>query len=112
VSFEAFSGHKTMMYTLKYDLYCKQLDTTSRFGSSFYFTNIVESLVDSNHFWGVISRDVVDAHVLPHVGKFRSHQKSFRTAGQLDEISHDRLKFEVAIAEMETIPNESVTYTQ
>jgi len=40
-----------------------------------------------HHFWGVISRDVVDAHVLPHVGKFRGHQMSFRTAGQLDEIS-------------------------
>jgi len=65
-----------------------------------------------HHFWGVISRDVVDAHVLTHVGKFRSHQMSFRTAGQLDEISHDRLKFEVAVDEMETIPNESVTCSQ
>ena len=65
-----------------------------------------------HHFWGVISRDVVDANVLPHVGKFRSDQMSFSTAGQLDEISHDRLKFEVAVDEMETIPNESVTCTQ
>jgi len=65
-----------------------------------------------HHFWGVISCDVVDAHMLPHVGKFRSHQMSFSTAGQLDEISHDRLKFEVAVDEMETIPNESVTCTQ
>jgi len=37
---------------------------------------------------------------------------TFRTTGQLDEISHDRLKFEVAVDEMEIIPNESVTYTQ
>jgi len=65
-----------------------------------------------HHFWGVISRDVVDAHVLPHVGELWSHQMSFRTAGQLDEISHDRLKFEVAVDEMEKIPNESVTCTQ
>jgi len=65
-----------------------------------------------HHFWGVINRDVVDAHVLSHVGEFRSHQMRFRTAGQLDEISHDRLKLEVAVDEMETIPNESVTYTQ
>jgi len=65
-----------------------------------------------HHFWGVISRDVVDAHVLPHVGQFRSHQMSFRTTGQLDEISLDRLKFEVAVDEMETIPNKSFTYTQ
>ena len=36
----------------------------------------------------------------------------FRTTGQLDEISHDRLKFEVAVDEMETISNEGVTYTQ
>ena len=40
-----------------------------------------------HHFWGVINCKVVDAHVLPHVGKFRSHQMSIRTAGQLDEIS-------------------------
>jgi len=59
-----------------------------------------------------VSGDVVDAHVLPHVGEFRSHQMIFRTAGQLDEISHDRLKFEVAVHEMETIPYESVTFTQ
>jgi len=26
-----------------------------------------------HHFWGVISRDVVDAHLLPHVGELRSH---------------------------------------
>jgi len=68
-----------------------------------------------HHFWGVISGDVVDAHVLPHVGELQSHQMRFRTAGQLDEISHDRLKFEVAVDdsfEMETIPNVSVTYTQ
>ena len=42
-----------------------------------------------HHFWGVINRDVVDAHVLPHVGEFRSHQMSFRTTGQLDEISFE-----------------------
>ena len=65
-----------------------------------------------HHFWGVINRDVVDAHVLSHVGEFRSHQMSFRTTGQLDEISHDRLKFEVAVDEMETISYEGVTYTQ
>jgi len=65
-----------------------------------------------HHFLGVISGDVVDAHVLPHVVELRSHQMRFRTVGQLDEISHDRLKFEVAVDEMETIPNESVTYTQ
>jgi len=33
-----------------------------------------------HHFWGVINRDVVDAHVLPHVGEFRSHQMSLHTA--------------------------------
>ena len=65
-----------------------------------------------HHFWGVINCEVVDARVLPHVGKFRSHQMNFRTAGQLEEISHDRLNFEVAIDEMITIPNESVTSTQ
>ena len=65
-----------------------------------------------HHFWGVINRDVVDAHVLAHVGESRSHQMIFRTTGQLNEISHDRLMFEVAIDEMETIPNESVIYTQ
>jgi len=59
VSFEAFSGHKTMMYTLKVGFtILKQLDTTSRFELSLYFTNTrfelslyftnsVEVLVDS-----------------------------------------------------------------
>jgi len=65
-----------------------------------------------HHFWGVINRDVVDARVLAYVGESRSHQTIFRTTGQLNEISHDRLMFEVAIDEMETIPNESVIYTQ
>ena len=32
-----------------------------------------------HHFWGVISGDVVDAHVLPHVGELRNHQMRFRT---------------------------------
>ena len=59
-----------------------------------------------------VSGDVVDEHVLPHVGEFRSHQMIFRTTGELDEISRDRLKFEVAVDEMETIPKNSVTCTQ
>ena len=76
------------------------------------FLSHIKKATKFHHFWGVINRDVVDAHVLPHVGEFRSHQMSFRTTGQLDEISHDRLKFEVAVDEIETIPNESITYTQ
>jgi len=47
VSFEAFSGHKTMFPILKIRIYYfEQLDTTSRFGLSLYFTNRVELLVE------------------------------------------------------------------
>jgi len=46
VSFESFSGHKTI-HTESMIYYFEQLDTTSRFELSFYFTNSVEVLVDS-----------------------------------------------------------------
>ena len=48
VSFEAFSGHKTMMYTLKVGFTILN-NLASRFELSLYFTNSVEVLVDSIH---------------------------------------------------------------
>ena len=50
MSFGAFSGHKTMMYSVHTEsriYYFEQLDTTSRSELSLYFSNSVEVLVDS-----------------------------------------------------------------